>query len=78
MTRRQKQLLDLIANGLAREGRCPTYDELRRSMALASRASISQLVMALRLGGLLTITKGERRNVLTLTPDAWELYRHVA
>ena len=37
LTKRQKQVLDFIANFLDENGYCPSYEEIARGLELASR-----------------------------------------
>jgi len=47
LTRRQKQVLDLIANFVAEHGYCPSYDEIARGLELASLATVHKHITAL-------------------------------
>jgi len=47
LTKRQKQVLDLIANFVDDNGYCPSYDEIARGLNLASLATVHKHISAL-------------------------------
>lgn len=47
LTRRQKQVLDLIAGFVADHGYCPSYEEIARGLELASLATVHKHISAL-------------------------------
>lgn len=63
MTKRQKQILDFIADFSRRNGLAPTIDEIRRHFRLNSVATIHQHLEALRSKGYLDRTKHKTRSI---------------
>src|ERR1051326_5197087 len=47
LTKRQKQVLDFIANFVDENGYCPSYDEIARGLDLASLATVHKHISAL-------------------------------
>ena len=47
LTRRQKEVLDLIANFVGDNGYCPSYEEIARGLDLASLATVHKHISAL-------------------------------
>jgi len=53
LTRRQRQLLDLIADFRDEQGYCPSYEEIARGLRLASLATVHKHITALEQKGYL-------------------------
>ena len=51
MTPRQKQLYDIIKADLDATGICPSFEEMRERMGLASRSAIPRILLALEEQG---------------------------
>jgi repressor LexA len=47
LTKRQKQVLDFIANFVEEQGYCPSYEEIARGLALASLATVHKHISVL-------------------------------
>src|SRR5215470_10072196 len=47
LTKRQKQVLDFIANFVDENGYCPSYDEIARGLNLASLATVHKHISVL-------------------------------
>jgi repressor LexA len=47
LTKRQKQVLDFIANFVEEKGYCPSYDEIARGLSLASLATVHKHISVL-------------------------------
>src|SRR5499427_3252934 len=47
LTKRQKQVLDFIANFLDEHGYCPSYEEIARGLELASLATVHKHISVL-------------------------------
>lgn len=53
LTKRQKQVLDFIANFVDEHGYCPSYDEIARGLELASLATVHKHISVLESKGYL-------------------------
>jgi len=53
LTKRQKQVLDFIANFVDESGYCPSYDEIARGLELASLATVHKHISVLEGKGYL-------------------------
>lgn len=51
LTRKQRQVLELIADQLARTGVAPSYEEIRQTLKLSSRSSVHRMVNCLQERG---------------------------
>lgn len=51
ITKRQKELLDFIKAFTKKNGYCPSYEEMRVSLNLASRSGVHKLVESLEVRG---------------------------
>jgi repressor LexA len=47
LTKRQKQVLDFIANFVDEQGYCPSYEEIARGLELASLATVHKHISVL-------------------------------
>ena len=72
-TARQRQILELVAQFLARQGRPPTRGELAAALGLRNRQGIDQHLRALAAKGLIALEPGLARGIRLLqapAPDA--------
>ncbi len=53
LTKRQKDLLDVIHDGIAREGICPSFDEMKKAVGLRSKSGIHRHLAALEERGFI-------------------------
>jgi len=67
LTKRQRQLLDLIADFRDEQGYCPSYEEIARGLQLASLATVHKHITALEQKGYLKRGFNQSRS-LELTP----------
>jgi len=67
LTKRQKQVLDFIANFLDDHGYCPSYDEIARGLELASLATVHKHISVLEGKNYLKRGFNQSRS-LELTP----------
>jgi repressor LexA len=65
---RQRRVLDLIEQFLARHGRPPSRADLARAMGLANRQGIDQHLRALAAKGLIALEPGVARGIRLLQP----------
>src|SRR5205085_8399371 len=63
LTKRQKQVLDFIANFVDENGYCPSYDEIARGLELASLATVHKHIAALAAKGYLNRTENHSRSL---------------
>jgi len=63
LTKRQKQILDLIKEGLRQNGYAPSLEELRKRLRLKSVSNIHQHIKALETKGYLDKEKNQPRGV---------------
>lgn len=63
LTRRQKQIYDLLRARAAAEGYPPTLDELCGELGLRSRGSMHKHVRALEQAGLIEPARGQHRGI---------------
>jgi repressor LexA len=68
MTPRQKQLLDFLS-AEAREGRCPTFDEMRTQMGLANKSTIHHLIVSLEERGFIRRLPNRARAIEVRVPS---------
>jgi len=69
-TARQRQILELVAQFLARHARPPTRGELAAALGLRNRQGIDQHLRALAAKGLVALEPGLARGIRLLQPDA--------
>ena len=69
-TARQRQILELVAQFLARHARPPTRGELAAALGLRNRQGIDQHRRALAAKGLVALEPGLARGIRLLQPDA--------
>ena len=69
-TARQRQILELVAQVLARHARPPTRGELAAALGLRNRQGIDQHLRALAAKGLVALEPGLARGIRLLQPDA--------
>src|ERR1700756_788677 len=67
LTKRQKQVLDFIANFVEKEGYCPSYEEIARGLDLASLATVHKHISVLEGKNYLKRGFNQSRS-LELTP----------
>jgi len=67
LTKRQKQVLDFIANFLDEHGYCPSYEEIARGLELASLATVHKHISVLEAKSYLKRGFNQRRS-LELAP----------
>jgi len=67
LTKRQRELLDLIADFRDEQGYCPSYDEIAQELHLASLATVHKHITALEHKGYLKRGFNQSRS-LDLTP----------
>lgn len=67
LTKRQRQLLDLIADFRDEQGYCPSYDEIAHGLQLASLATVHKHIIALERKGYLKRGFNQSRS-LELSP----------
>ena len=68
LTKRQRQLLDLIADFRDEQGYCPSYEEIAHGLQLASLATVHKHIIALDRKGYLKRGFNQSRS-LELTPQ---------
>ena len=68
-TPRQRSLLEMIEQYLARHGRPPTRADLASAMKLRNRQGIEQHLRALEAKGLIALEPGVSRNIRLLQPS---------
>jgi repressor LexA len=68
-TPRQRSLLEMIEQYLARHGRPPTRADLASAMKLRNRQGIDQHLRALEAKGLIALEPGVSRNIRLLQPS---------
>jgi repressor LexA len=68
-TPRQRSLLEMIEQYLARHGRPPTRADLASAMKLRNRQGIDQHLRALETKGLIALEPGVSRNIRLLQPS---------
>lgn len=68
LTPRQRQCLDIIEGGIARNGVSPSYDEIAAAMGLASRGRICMLVDGLESRGAVRRVPGCPRALTVVKP----------
>jgi repressor LexA len=68
-TPRQRSLLEIIEQYLARHGRPPTRADLASAMKLRNRQGIDQHLRALEAKGLIALEPGVSRNIRLLQPS---------
>jgi len=66
ITERQKQLLRIVYDFIARTGYAPTFEEMRENLGVASNQSVTDLLEKLRSGGY--VRKGAGARSLAITP----------
>ncbi len=74
LTRRQKEVLDLIAGFVGEHGYCPSYEEIARGLALASLATVHKHIAALERKHYLRRGFNQSRS-LELTPKYFQEQR---
>lgn len=74
LTRRQKQVLDLIAAFVAEHGYCPSYEEIARGLELASLATVHKHITLLEKKHYLKRGFNQSRS-LELTPKYFQEQR---
>src|SRR5262245_27560365 len=67
LTKRQKQVLDFIANFVDENGYCPSYEEIARGLSLASLATVHNHITVLEAKSYLKRGFNQSRS-LELTP----------
>jgi repressor LexA len=68
LTKRQKQVLDFIANFVDENGYCPSFEEIARGLELASLATVHKHITNLEKKGLLTRDYNRSRSIDLLPP----------
>jgi repressor LexA len=63
MTPRQRQILEMIRDNVAREGVAPTLEELGRRAGVSSKATIHKHLAALEDAGVIRIRSGRARGI---------------
>src|SRR3954449_3936964 len=63
LTKRQKQVLDFIADFVERNGYSPSYEELAEGLGLASLATVHKHVLALETKSYLTRSYNQSRSL---------------
>ena len=53
LTRKQRDLLDIISEGIAREGVPPSYEEMKKALGVSSKSGIHRHVIALEERGFI-------------------------
>lgn len=71
ITERQKQLLRIVYDFLARTGYSPSFEEMRENLGVASNQSVTDLLEKLRSGGY--VRKGTGARSLAITPLGYEM-----
>ena len=68
VTRRQKEILDFLANFVTRNGYSPSFEEIARGMGLKSLATVHKHVSNLERKGLLDRVHNRSRSIDVLPP----------
>ena len=74
LTKRQKQVLDLIADFVEQNGYCPSYDEIAKGLELASLATVHKHISVLESKNYLKRGFNQSRS-LELTPKYLQEHR---
>jgi repressor LexA len=74
LTKRQRQVLDFIADFVDREGHCPSYEEIAHGMSLASLATVHKHIVALEAKNYLKRGFNQSRS-LDLSPRFLQEHR---
>ena len=74
LTRRQRIVLNAIANLLVNGGASPTYQEVAFATGTTSKGNITQYIMHLRARGYLVKAPPGRKGRLALTLSGWALF----
>src|SRR5436305_5400970 len=74
LTKRQKQVLDFIANFVDESGYCPSYEEIARGLELASIATVHKHISVLQSKNYLKRGFNQSRS-LELSPRFLQEYR---
>ena len=69
LTKQQKKLFDFISEKNEKEGVCPSYQEMKDHMGIASKSGIFRIVDVLCEKGLLRKNKYMARSLVVCTPD---------
>src|SRR5262245_39539142 len=76
LTKRQKQVLDFIANFVEQQGYCPSYEEIARGLELASLATVHKHISILEAKSYLKRGFNQSRS-LELAPKYLQEQRRV-
>lgn len=66
MTRIQKEVLDIIKEYWAKNGYCPSYDEIGLILGVSSRSNVHRVVKALADRGFIERRPGKSRSIVVV------------
>ncbi len=73
LTKKQRLLLEYIREALAKDGTCPSYEEMAMAMGLGSKSGIHRLVVALEERGHIRRLPNKNRTIALVGNDRPEV-----